>query len=597
MAGFIEDYGIIGDTRTVALVRLNGSIDWLCAPRFDSDAFFAALLGHDEHGRWEIRPKVPVRRVVQRYRGDTLILETDFECDGGAVRIIDFMPLGEDRCDVVRIVVGLEGEVPLQMLLEPRFGYGADRPWLQRDGHDVSFTAGPEALCLRPGVEVEAASWHVTAVFTVHKGERVPFVLSWHPSHHRPPRPLDAHRAEGQTETWWRQWSSRCTYRGRYRDAVMRSLIVLKALTYAPTGGIVAAPTASLPEEIGGVRNWDYRFCWIRDATLTLQALMIGGYTDEALAWRNWLLRAAAGAPEQLQIMYGIAGERRLTEIELGWLPGYEGSHPVRIGNGAATQFQLDVYGEMFGCMYLARRMGIGPVESWQPAKVLLEFLEKAWLRPDEGIWEVRGGGLRHFTYSKIMAWVAFDRASRLIEEFGAGGREAEALLPHLHALRERVHGDVCQRGYSERLSAFTQSYGVESLDASVLLIPHVGFLPASDPRVLSTVRAIERDLMMDGFVRRYPTEHNLDGLPGSEGAFLACSFWLADNYAFAGRMDEAEEMFARLLSIRNHLGLLAEEYDPVAQRQLGNFPQAFSHLALVHTAQVLEPMKAAPSL
>jgi GH15 family glucan-1,4-alpha-glucosidase len=475
------------------------------------------------------------------------------------------------------------------MLLEPRFGYGVDHPWLQTDGHDVSFTAGPEALCLRSGVEVETASWRATAAFTVLKGDRVPFVLSWHPSHQRPPAPLDAHNAEAQTETWWRQWSARCTYRGRHRDAVMRSLIVLKALTYAPTGGIVAAPTTSLPEEIGGVRNWDYRFCWIRDAALTLIALMIGGYTDEALAWRNWLFRTAAGAPEQLQIMYGIAGERRLTEMTLDWLPGYEGSRPVRVGNGAASQFQLDVYGELFSCLYLSRRMGIGPAESWQPGKMLLEFLGKAWQRPDEGIWEVRGGGLRHFTYSKVMVWVAFDRAIRLIEEFGTGGKEASELLPHLRTLRGRVHEEVCQRGFNERVGAFTQSYGIESLDASVLLIPHVEFLPASDPRLQSTVRAIEKGLMMDGFVRRYPTEHNLDGLPGSEGAFLACSFWLADNYVFANRMEEAEEMFARLLGIRNHLGLLAEEYDPMARRQLGNFPQAFSHLALVHTALLLE--------
>jgi len=452
--------------------------------------------------------------------------------------------------------------------------------------------AGPDALHLRSSVEVTTTASRVSALFPVKKGETVTFVLSWAQSDRRPPGAVDPHAALARTEAYWSEWSSRCTYQGRWRDAVLRSLITLKALTYAPTGGIAAAPTTSLPEEIGGVRNWDYRYCWLRDSTLTLHSLMVGGYADEAKAFRDWLARTVAGDPSRVQIMYGLAGERRLTEIEIEWLPGYEESRPVRIGNAAWDQFQLDVYGETMSCLYTARKMGFGEVEeAWEMLRALIENLERLWQRPDEGIWEVRGGGLRHFTHSKVEAWVAVDRTIRLIEEFGMGGPDAKQRLPHWQALRERIHEDVCDRAWNEGIGAFTQSYGSDALDASVLTIPLVGFLPASDPRMVSTVRAIEKNLLRGGFVRRYSTELGLDGLPGDESPFLACSFWLADNYALQGRMAEAEELFERLLSVRNHLGLLAEEYDPISGRQIGNFPQGFSHLALIYTAGIIENM------
>jgi GH15 family glucan-1,4-alpha-glucosidase len=589
MAARIEDYGLIGDMKGAALVSRSADIDWLCVPRFDSEACFAALLGRDEHGRWGIGPTTAVRARRQRYRPETMVLETDIECDGGAVRIIDFMPPNPERSDVVRIVEGIAGEVPLEMILDVRFGYGASLPWIVFREGAVSMKAGPDALHLRSSVEVKTTTSRVAALFSLKQGETATFVASWAPSDRRPPDAIDPVVALAQTETFWREWAGRCKYQGRWRDDVVRSFITLKALTYAPTGAIVAAPTSSLPEEIGGVRNWDYRYCWLRDATLTLHSMMIGGYADEAAAWRDWLARTVAGDTSRLQIMYGLAGERRLTEFELDWLPGYEESRPVRIGNGAWDQFQIDVYGETMGCLYASRTLGLGSFEEAGLVLALVRQLEKIWQRPDEGIWEVRGGGLRQFTHSKVEAWVAVDRAIRLIDEFEVGGPEGKAILPHLFGLRRRIHEDVCDRAWNEGIGAFTQSYGSHALDASVLTIPLVGFLPANDPRMVSTVRAIEKELLRDGFVRRYATEENLDGLPGDESPFLACSFWLADNYALQGRQIEAVELFERLLSIKNHLGLLAEEYDPIAGRHIGNFPQGFSHLALIYTAGVIE--------
>jgi GH15 family glucan-1,4-alpha-glucosidase len=593
MASRIEDYGFISNLRTGALVSRDADLEWLCAPRFDSDACFASLVGYDEHGRWSFRPTQPVREVKQSYRGNTLILDTEFACEGGRVRVTDFMPVAKNGgCDVVRLLDGLEGEVTVEMLLRVRFGYGADTPWITRRDRGLQFTAGPDSLTLSTPAALDSKSGRVSAYQLVKKGERIPFQLSWHPSHEPAGAAFDTDRELSKTEAYWNDWAGRCTYRGSYTDAVMRSLLTLKGLTYAPTGGIVAALTTSLPEELGGVRNWDYRFCWLRDASLTLDALMIGGYLDEASAFREWLLRAVAGAPDDLQIMYDIAGGRRLQEFELDWLPGYEGSRPVRVGNAASDQFQLDVYGEVLSCFYAGRKLGMSShPEVWLPLRKVIEFLENAWQRPDDGIWEVRGGR-RHFTHSKIMAWVAIDRCLRTIEEFGAGGEEGARLVPHLRALRDRIHSEVCQRGFNPRINSFTQYYGGDTLDASLLVMPHVGFLPATDPRVAGTVAAIEKTLLRDGFVLRYATEHGTDGLPGSEGAFLACSFWLADNYAFAGRLEEAERMYERLLGLRNHLGLLAEEYDPGLKRQLGNFPQAFSHLAVIFTARVIDAMR-----
>jgi GH15 family glucan-1,4-alpha-glucosidase len=591
MASRIEDYGLIGNTRTAALVSKTGSIDWLCVPRFDSDACFSALVGYDEHGRWALRPTVATREIRQRYRDDTLLLETEIVCDGGAVRITDFMPLEADRerCDLVRIVEGLSGEVPLELVLDVRFGYGAAKPWITPVAGGATFVAGPDALVLRAPAPLELGDEPITAMVKVRQGDRLPFQLTWYPSHHDIPEPLVADDALAATDAYWRNWSARCTYDGRWRDVVLRSLITLKAMTYEPTGGIVAAPTTSLPESLGGVRNWDYRYCWLRDASLTLDALMIGGYLDEARAFRDWLLRAAAGDPAQLQIMYDIHGARRLTEFELPWLSGYEGSQPVRVGNAASGQFQLDVYGEAIACVYSGRKLGLaGRGDTWPPVRALIEFIERAWQRPDDGIWEVRGGR-RHFTHSKVMAWVAIDRALRSIVELGIGGDEAAAMVGHLSGVRERIHAEVCERGFNPRVGAFTQSYGSEAMDASVLLIPHYGFLPAHDPRVLGTVAAVERELLRDGFVLRYATEDGADGLPGTEGAFLACSFWLVDNYAMAGRTEQAEAMFERLIGLRNHLGLLSEEYDPKLRRQIGNFPQAFSHLALISSAKILD--------
>ena len=596
MASRIEDYGLIGNTRTAALVSRHGSIDWFGGPRFDSDACFAALIGYDEHGRWQIRPTVAVHETKQRYRGDTMILETEFFCDSGAVRIIDFMPMGhgeeDSRCDLVRVIEGLQGEVPVEMLLDVRFGYGKDTPWVTPTDGGMQFTAGPDTLVFRGQIDIRGEGSRVSAYVNVKQGDRIPLQLVLHPSHEPTPQPLAAEDVLSATESFWRDWAGRCTCEGQLRELVMRSLLSLKAMTYAPTGAIVAAPTTSLPESVGGVRNWDYRFCWMRDASLTIDALLMGGYLDEARGFTDWVMRAAAGDPAEMQIMYDIMGARRLTEFELPWLPGYEGSRPVRVGNAASGQFQLDVYGELLAALYAGRKMGLAARhDTWLPLRKLLAFLETAWQREDDGIWEVRGGR-RHFTHSKIMAWVAIDRAARSIEELGVGGDEARAMVPHLHALRERIHSEVCDRGFNPRVGAFTQSYGSEALDASVLVMTHFGFLPASDARVKGTVAAIEKHLVRDGFVLRYSTDTGNDGLPGTEGAFLACSFWLADNYAFAGRVDEAERLFERLLSLRNHLGLLSEEYEPTLQRQIGNFPQAFSHLALITTARIIDAMR-----
>jgi GH15 family glucan-1,4-alpha-glucosidase len=596
MAARLEDYALIGDMHGSALVSRDGSVDWLCMPRFDSDPCMAALLGRDEHGCWAIHPAATVRRVTRRYRPDTLVLETDFECDGGAVRLIDFMPLGPDRRSVVRIVEGLEGTVPLDVCLVVRFGYGAYRPWITNPDGEVALTVAPDSLVLRcPAVIEVLGEKDLRSRFDVRPGERVPFELTWHPSCERAPPPSDPERALAQTERRQKDWAARSRYRGPYEDAVNRSLVVLKAMIYEPTGGIVAAPTTALPEELGGVRNWDYRYCWLRDATLTLYALMLGGYTEEAAAWRTWLLNAVAGAPEDLQIMYGIRGERRLTEIEIPWLPGYEGSRPVRVGNAASEQFQLDVYGEVLDALYEARRLGVPEARyTRSPTWKLMEFLETVWHEPDSGIWEVRSEP-RHFVHSKVMAWVAFDRVVRLIDELTPHDDPVRWELPRFRSVRDRIHRDVCEHGFDSSQNAFVQAYGSRALDAAALLIPALGFLPASDPRVQGTIRAIEKRLLRDGFVIRYETEHAPDGLTGSEAAFLACSFCLVDAYAYSGRRREAEELFTRLLGLRNDVGLLSEEYDPGSGRLLGNFPQALSHLALIHSASVLADAEASP--
>jgi GH15 family glucan-1,4-alpha-glucosidase len=587
MASHLEDYGFIGNTRTAALISKRGTLDWLCLPRFDSEACFAALLGFDEHGTWSIAPTIPVRERRQRYRGETLILETDVRCDGGTVRCTELMPIGE-RSDVIRIVEGIEGQVPMQMILAPRFGYGAHRPWATPVAGGFRYVAGRDALVARGPVALRESMGQVLSTFTVKKGDRIGFTLTWYPSHEPEPAPIDVEKELVRCERFWVEWSGRCAYQGGWRDAVVRSLITLKGLTYAPTGAIVAAPTMGLPEELGGVRNWDYRYCWVRDATLTLHALMLGGYTDEAAAFGDFLLRAVAGAPSEMQIMYTIDGARRMTEFELPWLPGYEDSRPVRAGNAAHDQFQLDIYGELLGAVYQARRLGLAPnpAASRTLAEVV-RFVAGAWQRPDDGIWEVRGGR-RHFTHSKVMAWMAVDRATRVLEQNRDRGDANAELVQWLRALRERIHEDVTQRGFDPKINAFTQYYGGSAVDASALLIPHVGFLPATDPRVTGTVAAVERTLLRDGLVLRYGTEHGVDGLAGSEGPFLACSFWLCDNYAFTGQIEKAEELFTRLLALRTPLGLLAEEYDTVHRRLIGNFPQGFSHLALIATANTL---------
>jgi GH15 family glucan-1,4-alpha-glucosidase len=579
----IEDYGLIGDTQTAALVGRDGSIDWLCLPHFDSGACFAALLGDRRHGRWLLAPAAPPTAVSRRYLPHTLILETTFEVGGAAVRVIDFMPPRQDEPDLIRIVEGVRGQVAMQMELILRFDYGLVVPWVRNlDGH-LRAIGGPDAVSIFTPVETFGKDLTTCAEFTVRVGERIPFLIMWHPSHRTAPEPVEPLAALEDTRAWWEEWCARCSYQGPWREQVMRSLITLKALTFAPTGGIVAAPTTSLPEEIGGVRNWDYRYCWLRDATYTLYALMIGGYIEEAAAWRNWLLRAAAGDPAQLQIMYGMHGERRLPELELPWLPGYEGSTPVRLGNRAIDQLQLDVYGEVMDALYLARRAGMPPDEHmWALQRALTNHLETIWGEPDEGIWEVRGPR-RHFTHSKVMAWVAFDRGIKSVERLGF-----DAPIDRWRAARAALHAEVCEKGFDRRRNTFTQYYGSDDLDASLLMIPLVGFLPAADPRMTGTVAAIERALLWNGFVRRYKPREHVDGLPGGEGVFLACTFWLADNYTLQGRRDDARRLFERLLGLCNDLGLLSEEYDPQNGRHLGNFPQAFSHVMLINTARNL---------
>ncbi|MEU8528840.1 glycoside hydrolase family 15 protein [Streptomyces sp. NPDC048629] len=583
----IEDYALIGDLQTAALVGRDGSIDWLCLPRFDSGACFAALLGDEDNGHWRLSPTGASRCTRRGYADESLVLETFWETRSGTVKVVDFMPQRDEAPDVVRIVEGLSGTVEMTAVLRLRFDHGSIVPWMRRaDGHRVAI-AGPDSVWLRsePPVKTWGQEFSTRSSFTVGAGERVAFVLTWHPSHEPRPALVDPFEALEQSLEDWKAWSARCTYEGPYREAVLRSLITLKALTYAPTGGIVAAPTTSLPEEIGGVRNWDYRYCWLRDSTLTLGALLSAGYVEEAAAWRDWLLRAVAGDPADLQIMYGPAGERRLPETTLPWLRGHAGSAPVRIGNAAVDQLQLDVYGEVVDSLFQAREAGI-PAEAhaWNLQLSLLGFLESTWRDPDEGLWEVRGPR-RHFTHSKVMAWVAADRAVRTLEDDPSlNGDPAR-----WRAMRDEVHAEVCERAYDPERNTFTQSYGSQELDAATLLIPRVGFLPPDDPRVVGTVDAVRRELGHGGFVRRYSTARAVDGLPGQEGAFLACTFWLADALMLIGRKDEAREVFERLLALRSDVGLLAEEYDPVAGRQLGNFPQAFSHIGLVGTALGLD--------
>jgi GH15 family glucan-1,4-alpha-glucosidase len=582
----IEEYAFLSDTQTGALVSREGSIDWLCFPRFDSGACFAALLGNEENGRWRFWPSAKVKRVRRRYRPGTLVLETELETGSGVVRLIDFIPPRGTNPDIVRIVDGIRGRVRMQMWLTIRFDYGSVVPWVRKHHGGLEAIAGPDGLILHTPVKTHGKNLSTIAEFTVSKGDRVPFVLTWFEPDKPPPRKVDPERALRETVHYWTDWSNRCAHEGEWRDAVLRSLITLKGLTYAPSGGIVAAATTSLPEEIGGERNWDYRYCWLRDATFTLLALIGAGYLEEARAWREWLLRAIAGTPTQMQILYGVRGERRLPEFELGWLCGYENSTPVRIGNAACNQRQLDVYGELMDAMYHAHCAGIKTNElDWRLQCALMHFLEKIWNKPDEGIWEVRGGP-RQFTHSKMMAWVAFDRAIKLA---CARGNSAEKSVNRWIKIRDRIHRQVCRRGYNRKKKAFTQWYGSDALDASLLMMPLVGFLPAGDERVRNTIEAVQCELTQDGFVLRYCARKNkVDGLPGREGVFLPCSFWLVDCLHLLGRTDEARALFRRLLDLRNDLGLLSEEFDPRARRQLGNFPQAFSHVALINSAELL---------
>jgi GH15 family glucan-1,4-alpha-glucosidase len=586
MALRIEDYALIGDCETAALVGLDGSIDWLCWPRFDSDAVFAALLGSPENGRWQIRPAGENVRATRRYRGDSLILETRFETPEGTVLLVDCMPPRTGDSDIVRVVFGERGSVRMSMELIVRFGYGAEVPWVHRqeDG-TLRAIAGPSQVVLSTQAPIEGRGQTTISDFVVNAGERVAFSLTWAPSHVTPPRAPDPMVGLADCERFWQEWASRARVeqKSELRGAIMRSLVTLKGLTYAPTGGIVAAPTTSLPETFGGIRNWDYRFCWLRDATLSLLALMNVGYYEEAAAWKNWLLRAVAGNPQQAQIMYGIAGERRLTEWEVDWLAGYEGAKPVRIGNGAHGQLQLDVYGEVMDALYQAFKGGVTQDgDGWAVQRALLSHLAKIWTQPDRGIWESRGEP-RHYTFSKVMAWVAFDRGIRHAVEAGLDGP-----IDHWREIAAAIHADVCEHGYNAELGSFVQSYGSTRLDGSLLLIPTTGFLPPGDPRIAGTVRAVEQRLLQNGFVLRHDPSEVETGLAHGEGAFLACSFWLADAYILLGRIDEAQKLFDRLLALRNDVGLLSEEYDVATSRLAGNFPQAFSHIALVNTAHNL---------
>ncbi|WP_078629462.1 glycoside hydrolase family 15 protein [Streptomyces sp. 142MFCol3.1] len=589
VAGRIEDYALIGDMQTAALVCRDGTVDWLCLPRFDSHAIFAGLLGTEEHGFWRLGPAhaadaEPPTAARRRYRGDSLILESEWDTPRGTVRVTDFMPPRDGAPQLIRIVEGVTGRVPMRSALRMRFSYGRVVPWVHKHEGRTVAVAGPDSVWFDTACETYGKALTTYADFTVAPGDRIAFTISWEPSHKEPPALPEPEQSLVATEEFWRDWVEQCTYHGPYREAVVRSLITLKALTYAPTGGIVAAPTTSLPEEIGGVRNWDYRYTWLRDAAITLSSLLRTGYREEARAWREWLLRAVAGDPENLQIMYGIAGERELGEAELDWLPGYENSMPVRVGNGAAHQLQLDVYGEVTEALHLAHMTGLSRNDYASLLQLkLIRYLEDHWDQPDEGIWEVRGPR-RHFVHSKVMAWVAVDRTIKLIESGDADGP-----LEKWRELRDDIHRDVCEKGYDKERNTFTQSYGSRELDASLLLIPQMGFLPPDDKRVIGTIEAIQRELSTpDGFILRYPTageDAGVDGLEGDEGAFLACSFWMADDLAMIGRVDEARKLFERLLALRNDLGLLAEEWDPNLQRQVGNFPQAFSHVPLIDTA------------
>jgi GH15 family glucan-1,4-alpha-glucosidase len=593
MPSRIEDYAVIGDCETAALVGKDGSIDWLCLPRFDSAACFAALLGTPEHGRWLLSPAEPIRKVRRSYRGPTLILETEFETDSGVVAVIDCMPRPRpNRPEVIRIVEGRRGRVPMRLELAIRFDYGDIVPWVRhREDNSLCAVAGPDSLLFYAGVDTRGEDLKTVSDFAVTAGERVPFVLQWSPSHRSPPPACDAEKSLAETDRWWRDWAGRCKYEGPYRDVVLRSLITLRSLIYEPTGGIVAAVTTSLPEQLGGVRNWDYRYCWLRDATFTLYSLIHGGYIEEGRAFRQWLLRAVAGSPDKLNILYGVGGERRLTESILDWLPGYEGAKPVRVGNAAWKQLQIDVFGEIMNTAHLARQAGIAhDDDGWRLQKNLLRYLETMWDQPDEGIWEIRGPR-QHFTHSRVMAWLAFDRAIKSAEEC-----RLEGPVDRWKSLRDTIHEQVCREGYDAKRNTFVQHYGGETLDASLLMIPLVGFLPPSDPRVAGTVAAIEKELLHDGFVKRYATREGVDGLPPGEGVFLPCTFWLADNYFLLGRIDEARQLFERLLALCNDVGLISEEYDVHAQRLVGNFPQAFTHISLVNTAMNLTPGIAGPA-
>ncbi len=584
MSNRIEDYALIGDCETAALISRDGSLDWMCVPRFDSGACFAALLGTAKNGRWRIGPVGEGHQSRRAYRDETLVLETEHETPGGRAAVIDFMPVRRESADVVRIVEGRAGVVTMEVELTIRFDYGSIVPWVRKIEGGLLAVAGPDTLRLRSPIPLKGEGFTTRGRFDIHAGERIAFDLAWFPSHAEPPETIDPAEALVETETFWREWIGRCASNGRWSAEVRRSLITLKALTYAPTGGIIAAPTTSLPELIGGVRNWDYRYCWLRDATFTLYALIQSGYLEEARAFREWLLRAAAGKPSQLQLMYGIDGRRRLPEMELPWLQGYERSRPVRIGNAAHEQLQLDVYGELLDTLHACWQAGLpAGEEAWRLERALVEYLEQIWRQPDEGIWEVRGPR-RDFTHSKMMAWVAFDRAVKAVERFGKEGP-----VDRWRAMRDQVHEDVCRRGFNPQRNAFVQSYGSDLLDASLLMMPTVGFLSATDPRVKGTIEAIERELTHEGFVQRYAPLPEVDGLPPGEGTFLLCTFWLADCQQLLGREDDATRTFERVLSVRNDVGLLAEAYDPVARRLVGNFPQAFSHVGLVNTARNLQ--------
>lgn len=580
MAMPIEDYALIGDCETAALVGRDGSIDWLCVPRFDSGACFAAILGTKENGRWLIEPQGKVRSVRRRYREGTLILETDFETSDGVATLVDFMSTRQEDPELIRIVVGKQGSVRMRTELTMRYEYGSVVPWVRKTPDGLQAIAGPDSLYLITPVPLHGENKHTVAEFTVAAGEQIPFVLRWSPSHRHRHATISADDELQRTEKWWRQWSDRCTYKGPWREAVMRSLITLKALTFKPTGGVVAAPTTSLPEQLGGTRNWDYRYCWLRDATFTLCAMIAGGYHEEAGAWRNWLMRAIAGDAAAIRILYGLAGERRAMEWEADWLSGYENSRPVRIGNAASGQLQLDVIGEVIDALRTAHRNGIKlDDDDWRLVANLLEYLESVWRQPDHGIWEIRGKP-RQFTHSKVMVWVAFDRAVKAIEHSRRPGP-----LEQWRKLRDTVHAEICAHGFNPKRNSFVQYYGADCEDAALLLMPLVGFLPADDPRIAGTIGAVEKNLMDNGFLRRYPESSNVDGLPSGEGAFLACSFWYVQALAAQGRKDDAAKHFEGLLKLANDVGLLPEEFDPRRKRFTGNFPQAFSHVGLINAA------------